>query len=108
MQPYTPADIVGDGAAHLLSDIPGITITHCKWFQFLGISIANSAIPGRLGDSNVALDVASPATVGRGITIPQGGGQFCPPIAIAEEFYDLTKWYYILAVGDTAQFAAGV
>lgn len=104
----TPADFSGDGVAHKLSDIPGITITQCKWFQVLGVSIANSSIPGRIGDSGISLDVISPAIAGRGIIIPATGGQFNPPIAIAEEFYDLTEIYYILASGDKAQFAAAV
>lgn len=107
MKIIAPTDIVGDGAAHTLASITGNTITQCKWFQFLGISIANAAIPGRLGDANVSLDVASPVTLGRGIIIPAGGGQFCPEIALAMTMYDLTQIYYILAVGDTAQFAAG-
>ncbi len=107
MRLITPTDITGDGARHTLASIPGITITKAKWFQFTGVSIANSAIPGRLGDENVALNVVSPVVLGRGITIPAGGGEFAPPVALAMEFYDLTEIYYILAAGDVAQFAAG-
>ena len=103
MQLITPTDITGDGAAHTLASVAGIDA--CKWFQFTGISIADSSVPGRLGDSNVALDVVSPVTTGRGITIPAGGGQSCPPIALMSDRYDLTKIYFILAVGDVAQFA---
>ena len=108
MQLATPADVIGDGARHTLASIPGITITKCKWFQFTGLSIANSGIPGRLGDANVTLDVLSPLLHGTGITIPATGGQFDPPIALAMELYDLTQIYYILASGDVGQFAAGV
>lgn len=102
----TPVDIVGDGAAHTLASLTNITA--CKWFQIFGLSIANTAVPGRLGDSHVSLDVVSPVVEGRGITIPANGGQFCPPIAIAEEFYDLTQIYCVFASLDKAQFAAGV
>lgn len=103
----TPADVVGDGAVHTLASISGAP-TKCKWFQFIGISIANSSTPGRLGDSHVSLDTLSPVAEGRGITIPANGGQFSPPVALAMEFYDLTQIYYVLASGDKAQFAAAV
>ncbi len=101
MQLLTPADITGDGAAHTLASVTGLNCTKCKWFQFTGISIADSATPGRLGDANVSL-------TDRGITIPAGGGQFSPPIALMSDLYDLEKIYYILAVDDTAQLAVAV
>ena len=103
MQLITPIDIVGDGLVHTLASVAGIDA--CKWFQFTGISIADSSIPARLGDANVALDVVSPATRGRGITIPQGGGQFCPPIALMSDRYDLTKICFVIPVDDVAQLA---
>jgi hypothetical protein len=95
MLPKTPADAVGTGAPVALSTILGVK--KCKWFQVIGTSI--SAVPGRLGDSGVSLDVVSPVSVGRGIPI---GGQFAPPIALAMEFYDLTAWFLIMTIGDTA------
>lgn len=108
MQFLTPPDITGDGAVHTLASITGLNATKCKWFQFLGISIASSAVPGRLGDASISLDVASPATSGRGIIIPAGGGEVAYPIALMSDLYDLTAIYYVLAVGDKAQIAVAV
>ena len=103
MQPYTAQDIVGDGAAHTLASLLGITA--CRWFQVNGVSIASTAIPARVGDSSISLDVASPLTLGRGFPAGPGGGQFAPPVALGNEVYDLTKWYVRAAVGDT--YSAG-
>ena len=108
MRLITPPDVVGDGAVHTLASIPGAP-TACKWFQFIGISIALSTVPGRLGDSSISLDTLSPLAEGRGITVPAAnGGEVVPPIAFTEDFYDLTQIYYVLASGDKAQFAAAV
>lgn len=98
MIPKTPVDYTGTGSAVALSAILGVNA--CKWFQVIGTSIAG--VPGRVGDAGVALDVASPLSLGRGFPIFASGGQFVPPIALAMEFYDLTSWYIVLTNGDTA------
>ncbi len=98
MIPKTPVDYTGTGLAVTLASILGVT--KCKWFQIIGTNI--TGVAGRVGDSGVALDVASPLVVGVGFPIASGGGQFAPPIALAMEFYDLTKWYIVLTSGDTA------
>lgn len=108
MRLITPPDVVGDGAVHTLASIAGAP-TQCKWFQLIGISVALSTVPGRLGDSSIALDTLSPAVEGRGITIPAANaGQQVPPVAFTQDFYDLTQIYYVLATNDKAQFAAAV
>ena len=51
----------------------------------------------------MSLDVLSPVSVGEGFAIFAGGSQFSPPIAMMSDFYDLTKWYIIVAVGDVVE-----
>ena len=104
MQPITPQDYTGTGAAVTLASILGVT--KCKWFQVTGDAVAG--FPARVGDSHVSLDVASPVTAGRGFPIPGGGGQFSPPIALAMEFYDLTAWWIVVANLDIVSVACAI
>jgi hypothetical protein len=93
MQLQTPTWVIGDGALHSLSEIPGAP-TACKWFQLVGDTITGI---GRLGGPNIGATAGIPVTAGT--------GQFNPPIASEYDFYDLTAIYYTLAIGDRAVFA---
>lgn len=96
MQPYTPQDLTGDGAAHTLASLLGIN--RCRWFQVSGITSAGVAT--RVGGSNVALGTSSPAVSGSGFPITGGGSQFAPPVSLNNEVYDLEQWYIIIPSGD--------
>lgn len=104
MQPYTPVDYTGTGAAVTLASVLGVN--QCKWFQVVGTSI--TGVPGRVGDAGVSLDVVSPLVLGRGFPIASGGGQFSPPIAFATDSYDLAQWYIVLTTGDTASVGCAI
>ena len=104
MSPHSAADTVGTGAAVALSTILGVD--QCKWFQIIGTSI--TGVPGRVGSSAVSLDVLSPVVLGRGAPIYANGGQFSPPIAMAMDFYDLTQWFLIMTIGDTASVICAI
>ena len=96
MKVYTPADVTGDGAAHTLASLFGITAA--KWVNGVAVSVASTA--ARVGDVNVSAS--------RGIPIPAGGGQLVPPIAEISSFYDLNLLYYLVQVGDTVSLSCGV
>lgn len=104
MIPYTPTDYVGTGAAVTLASILGVN--QCKWFQVTATNI--TGVPARVGDSGVALDVASPLVLGRGFPVAAGGGQFAPPIAHMTDMYDLTTWYIIATTGDTVSVSCAI
>ena len=89
-------DVTGDGAAHTLSSLLGVT--RAKWFQVDALSIASTAI--RIGGSSIS------AT--RGIPVGPGGAQFAPPVAELSNFYHLDEIYYLIQVGDTAAFSCGL
>jgi hypothetical protein len=108
MNPYTPQDYTGTGAAVTIASILGIK--RCRWFQVVGVTIANASIPARVGDSGVALDVSSPVTRGKGFPIPSSGGQFAPPLSdpMASGAYNLENWYIVVATGDIVGIGAVV
>lgn len=97
MIPNTPADVTGDAAIHTLASVLGVT--KCKWFQVTAVSIASTA--ARVGNVSIALGT-------QGIPVASGGGVFAPPIALAMDFYDLTKWYYIAASSDVVSISCGM
>lgn len=90
MQILVPATLTGTGVALTVASAAGVN--SAKWFQLTGVTIAAAA--SRIGDANVS------AT--RGYPLTAGGGQFFPPVARANAFYDLTQIYFDLAIGDTA------
>ena len=94
MQPQTAVDFTGDGAAHSLSSILGIT--KCRWFQVSAVSIGSTS--ARIGDSNI--------TTTRGLPIGAQSGQFAPAITQDFEPYDLTLWYVLVASSDTVAVLA--
>ena len=96
MQPITVADVTGDGARHTLASALGVT--QCKWFQVSAVSVAST--PARVGDADVSSS--------EGFPIGSGGGVFAPPIALAMDLYDLTKWYYIAANSDTLAIGCAI
>ncbi len=97
MIPKTSADVTGDGAAHTLASVLGVT--QCKWFQVSAVTIASTA--ARVGDADVAL-------TSEGFPIGGGGGVFAPPIALPMSFYDLTQWYFIAANNDKLAIGCAV
>lgn len=101
MKPYTTATYIGTGARVTLASILGVR--KCKWFEVQPIS--SGAAAGRVGDSHVALGT-------RGFPIGDASGAepgvFAPPIALAMDFYDLTQWYLILGLAETAAVGCAV
>ena len=97
MLPVTPTDYTGDGHQHALSEILGIT--QCKWFTVTATSVASG--PGRVGDDTIEAD-------GGGFVVSDGFSKVFPPIALAMSFYDLTKWFILIASGDTVSIGAAV
>lgn len=87
--------LVGDGAAHPISD--GTGPNAAKFVQTI-LPSDNSAA-ARLGGSEVSSTVGAP--------IPAGAAQMLPPIAELMDFYDLTAVYYYLGSGDTMDLLCG-
>ncbi len=90
MQIIVPANLSGTGGALTVASAAGVN--QCKWFQLVGVTIAAAA--SRIGDADVSATQGYPLTA--------GGGQFFPPVARANAFYDLTQIYFFLNSGDTA------
>lgn len=96
MQPHTPEDVAGTGSRVTLASILGVD--QCKWFQVTAELVADAPI--RVGDSGISTS--------RGVPIGVGGAQFSPPIAMTMDFYDLTKWYILVQIGDTASVVCAI
>lgn len=86
MQIYSLADVTLGAAATPLT----ATSQLCKWFQVVGITVATTA---RIGDASV--------TATRGAPLYSGGSQFSPPVADANNPYDLATVNIIGTAGDT-------
>ena len=102
MRPVTPAVYHGTGAAVALSTILGVT--QCKWWKVQPIS--SGAHFGRVGDASAAIDAGIP--IGLGIASGAELGFASDPIALAMDFYDLTKWFLFLGNGETASVGCAV
>lgn len=100
MRPITPAQYTGTGSRVTLASILGVD--QCKWFRVEGAAIGST--PGRVGGSNVALSPGAGFPIYANSARPQQ----VPPIARAMEFYDLTKWYIVLSLNDTAVVGCAV
>jgi len=88
MRPHISADFTGDGTAHLLSDILGIT--RCRWFKVYGVTIASA--PARVGDSTAATGHGAPVTAAIPFETPTN--------STLDELYDLTGWYVNAVTSD--------
>ncbi len=100
MRPYTRAYSTSSTVVTLASILG---VTQCKWFavQPLGSSA------GRVGDSHVAEEARGiPFDNSAGVNASTAGF-FAPPIALAMDFYDLTKWFLVVEEG-TAYVSCGV
>lgn len=92
-------DYTGDGAAHTISSIIGVSGKAATWFQITYLSGSGTA---RIGDANISAGVASPYTPGQGIPLPSGAGngQFIPPVAQAFNPYHFDDIYLLVPNGD--------
>ena len=85
MKVFSLPDVtLASGAAQQLS----LTSQPCKWYQVNGVVVTSVV---RLADSAVLATAGAPLTA--------GGGQFSPPIALANEMYDLKD---VWAIGTTS------
>ncbi len=84
------ANITGDGDAHTLASVAGLTVNQCKWFQLLN-------------SGGGTLNVGGPETdATHGYPVPATGANFQPPMAQSMEFYDLAAITYWLTNAETA------
>ena len=63
------ADFAGTGTPVALSTILGVK--KCKWFQVVGLTVLGE--PGRVGESDISIDVVSPYAAGKGAPMMGGG-----------------------------------
>ncbi len=99
----TPADLIGDAAAHQLFPLGGTA----RWVSVIACGSTNctatNAAPIRLGDSSTS------AT--RGQPIAPGGSFFLPSMAadpregVPEQLWNLSSLYYYAASGDKISVA---
>lgn len=83
-QIVNPADIPGDGVAHVV-DVNNIA----RWVSFT--SVSGSGVI-RVGDSNVSTSRGQPIA---------GGGTYYLPDLVGRPGYDLSQIYYLVPIGTT-------
>lgn len=92
-------DYTGDGAAHTISTIIGVSGKSATWFQVTYVSGTGTT---RIGDADISTS--------RGIPVPSGSnnGQFIPPVAQAFNPYHFDDIYLLVPSGDVVSIGYAI